>query len=108
MTTITTTQAQPAPPRTRPDHPPTQIAARPAAPDAAAAGGRWRIQLGAFGNEGNAHRAWATASGRLPGLRPAYVRAGAFIRVQAGPLRDRAAAQRACAAVGNGCFPVAP
>jgi cell division septation protein DedD len=72
------------------------------------AGGRWRIQLGAFSSEANARRAWGAAAGRLPGLQPSYVRAGNVVRVQAGPLRDRAAAARACAAVGNGCFPVGP
>jgi cell division septation protein DedD len=71
-------------------------------------GGRWRIQLGAFSSEANARRAWSGAAGRLPGLQPYYVRAGNVIRVQAGPLRDRAAAARACASVGGGCFPVAP
>jgi uncharacterized protein len=92
------------PPRSRPVQTAT---ARPAAP-VAAAGGRWKVQIGAFSNEANARRAWGAISGRLPGLRPAFVRAGAVIRVQAGPLGDRAAAQRACAIAGNGCYPVAP
>jgi cell division septation protein DedD len=74
----------------------------------ASAGGRWKVQIGAFSNEANARRAWGAVAGRLPGLRPSYVRAGAVIRVQAGPLADRAAAQRACSAAGNGCYPVAP
>ncbi len=92
-----------APPRPRP---PVQTAIR--ASSVATAGGRWRVQIGAFSNEANARRAWGAVAGRLPGLRPSYVRAGAVIRVQAGPLADRAAAQRACAAAGNGCYPVAP
>jgi uncharacterized protein len=101
-------QQQPAPqPRARPDHAPAQVAARPAAP-MASPGGRWRIQLGAFGNEANARRAWGTVAGRLPGLSPSYVRAGAVIRLQAGPLASRAAADRACAAARQACFPVAP
>ena len=37
-----------------------------------------------------------------------FLGAGAVIRVQAGPLADRAAAMRACAAAGNGCIPVVP
>ena len=98
----------PAPqPRARPDHPPVQSTARPAAP-IASAGGRWRIQLGAFGNEANARRAWSAVAGRLSGLSPSYVRAGAVIRLQAGPLASRAAADRACAAARQACFPVAP
>ena len=103
------------PPRTAPvrtasaprPRPPAQTATRTAA-SVATAGGRWRVQIGAFSNEANARRAWGAVAGRLPGLRPSYVRAGAVIRVQAGPLGDRAAAQRACAAAGNGCYPVAP
>lgn len=99
-----TATATPRPPAPRP----TQTAApRPAAP-AATAGGRWKVQIGAFSNEANARRAWGAVAGRLPGLRPSFVRAGAVIRVQAGPLADRAAAQRACAAAGNGCIPVVP
>ncbi|HMG48216.1 MAG TPA: SPOR domain-containing protein [Allosphingosinicella sp.] len=103
----------PAPPQRIVRTPPVRIAERPptpapAQPRVAAAGGRWRIQLGAFSSEANARRAWSAAAGRLPGLQPSYVRAGSVVRVQAGPLPDRAAAQRACGAVGNGCFPVAP
>jgi cell division septation protein DedD len=107
----------PTPPRARPEPVPprTQVAAARPAPrpaptqaPAAAAGGRWRVQLGAFSSDANARRAWGAVAGRLPGLQPAYVRAGALIRVQAGPLRDRAAALRACAAAGHGCYPVAP
>lgn len=98
--------ATPTPPRPRP---PVQTAARSAAPVAVAtAGGRWRVQIGAFSSEANARRAWGAVAGRLPGLRPAFVRAGAVIRVQAGPLADRAAALRACAQAGNGCIPVNP
>jgi TPR repeat protein len=88
-------------------------AARPAAPaPAAAAGGRWRVQLGAFGSAANAQRAWAGLRGRLgAGLQPQYVAAGAVTRLQAGPLASRAAADRVCAAAkaaGAACFPVAP
>jgi TPR repeat protein len=97
---------EPAPPAARPTAP----AARPAAPAAtlASAAGRWRIQLGAFGTEANARAAWNGVAGRLPGLQPHYVRAGNVFRLQAGPLADRAAAARACAAARQACFPVAP
>ena len=98
--------AEVARPTPRP-RPPVHTATR-AASTVATAGGRWRVQIGAFSNEANARRAWGAVAGRLPGLRPSYVRAGAVIRVQAGPLADRAAAQRACAAAGHGCYPVAP
>ena len=98
--------AEVTPPRPRP-RPPVQTVTRTAS-SVATAGGRWRVQIGAFSNEANARRAWGAGAGRLPGLRPSFVRAGAVIRVQAGPLADRAAAQRACAAAGGGCYPVAP
>jgi len=113
------TQQRPAPSRAQPRPPAPQPRApartaerqpatpRPAAP-MAAAGGRWRIQLGAFSSEANARRAWGAIAGRLPGLSPNYVRAGSVIRLQAGPLAGRAAADRACAAARQACFPVAP
>lgn len=72
------------------------------------ASGSWRIQLGAFANEANAVRTWGSVAGRLDGLSANYVRAGNIIRLQAGPLPDKAAAQRACAASGISCIPVAP
>ena len=41
-------------------------ATRPAAPaPAASAGGRWRVQLGAFGSAANAQRAWAGLRGQV-------------------------------------------
>jgi len=93
-------------------------AARPAAPAPAparaAAGGRWRVQLGAFSNQGNAQRQWNAVRGRiagLGGLQHYYVRAGAITRLQAGPLTSRAAADRLCAsarAAGAACIVVAP
>lgn len=104
----------PVPARVRPDNPPSErtqiVTARPAPRPApvAAAGGRWRVQLGAFSNDANARRAWGAVAGRLIGLQPYYVRAGNLIRLQAGPLRDRTAALRACAIAGSGCYPVAP
>jgi uncharacterized protein len=95
---------QPPQPRVRPDHP------APAQQTPVAAG-RWRVQLGAFSSEANARRAWETVRGRVPGLQPFYVRAGALIRLQAGPLPDRATADRNCGVVrgaGGACLVVAP
>ena len=89
-------------------------APRPAAPAAAAAGGRWRVQLGAFGSSANAQRAWTGLRGKVgafASLQPNYVAAGTVTRLQAGPLANRAAADRVCAAAkaaGAACFPVAP
>jgi uncharacterized protein len=78
------------------------------APQPVVTGGNWRVQLGAFSNEANARRAWGSIAARLGGLSANYVRAGNIVRLQAGPLRDKAAAQRACAASGTSCLPVAP
>ncbi len=89
-------------------------APRPAAPAPVAAGGRWRVQLGAFGSSANAQRAWAGLRGKVgafASLQPNYVAAGAITRLQAGPLANRAAADRICSAAkaaGAACFPVAP
>ena len=97
---------QPPPARSQPSR---TSAPAPAQPPAAT--GRWRVQLGAFSSDANARRAWSQLSGRLPGLQPHYSRAGALVRLQAGPLPDRTAAERACAAVrgaGGACFAVAP
>ena len=118
---IATTEVPPsAPPRPRAELPapprpvpPAAEAPRAAPPrqapgGLATQGGRWRIQLGAFSSEANARRAWSAVSGRLPGLQPHYVRAGNVFRLQAGPLGNRAAADRACAAARQACFPVAP
>jgi cell division septation protein DedD len=91
---------------------PAPAPVRPAAP--AAVGGRWKIQLGAFGNAAGAQRAWAglrSKVGALGPLQAQYVAAGAVTRLRAGPLPDRAAADRVCAAAraaGAACFPVAP
>jgi len=100
----------PAPeaPRARPTPPPRPRPA-PAQPAPTLAGnGRWRIQLGAFRDEGNARGLWQSMQGRLPGLQPYYVKTGAVTRLQAGPLASSAAATRACAAARTSCVPVAP
>jgi cell division septation protein DedD len=84
------------------------------APVRAAATGRWRVQLGAFSNQGNAERQWNAVRGRiagLQGLQHHYVRAGAVTRLQVGPLANRASADRLCASArsaGHDCVVVAP
>jgi cell division septation protein DedD len=90
-------------------------AAKPApAPVAVAAGGKWRVQLGAYGSPAAAQGQWSTIARKVPalaGLRPSYEQAGAFTRLRVGPLANRAAADRACAAAkgaGQACFAVAP
>lgn len=96
----------------RPAPKPAPAQARIGAP--VAVGGKWKVQLGAFGNAAGAQRAWAGLKGKvgaLGPLQPQYVPAGAVTRLRAGPLPDRAAADRVCAAAraaGAACFPIAP
>lgn len=66
---------------------------------AAAAGGAWRVQLGAFGERSRATALWSRLSGRLDGAQPYYISAGSITRLQAGPYASRSAATSACAAV---------
>jgi uncharacterized protein len=85
----------------------------PPAP-AAITGPAWRVQLGAFGDQGNARALWGKLQGRvaaLGGLQPYYVKAGNVTRLQAGPIAGKAAAERVCASVkasGQGCLAVGP
>ena len=100
------------PPGTKPDvyKPPVVVAAAPKP----AVGGNWRVQLGAFGNASGATALWSKLQGRVDALGPYQsfiVPAGAVTRLQAGPLPNRAAADKLCSAVkaaGNACLPVAP
>lgn len=93
--------------------------AKPAAPRApaavaVAAGGGWRVQLGAFASAANARRYWDSLRAKAPvlgALQPSFVAAGTVTRLQAGGVANRAAADRVCGGVkaaGGACFPVAP
>lgn len=92
--------------------PAAKPAAAPAAPPVA--GGRWRIQLGAYASQAAAQGQWAALSKKilaLSGLQPSYEAAGKLTRLRVGPLASRAAADKVCAsakAAGQACFPVAP
>lgn len=109
---------KPAPPPA-PKPTPTPAAPKPAvappaaAPAIAASTGGWRIQLGAFSDEGRARTLWgksATLEG-FTALQPAYEKAGAVTRLRAGPVETKAAAEKLCAtakAAGNACLVVAP
>ncbi|WBO24075.1 SPOR domain-containing protein [Sphingomonas abietis] len=94
-----------APPAAKPAPVPRSAAATPAL---ASSGGKWMIQLGAYGSQEGAATAWGKIAGRLGGLHPIYEKAGAVTRLRAGPLADKAAAAKACASAGQACFPVAP
>jgi TPR repeat protein len=85
-----------------------------AAASAPSASGGWRAQLGAYGSLTAAQAQWTALRGKLvafSGLQPSYEKAGTFTRLRVGPLANRAAVDRLCAAakaVGQACFPVAP
>lgn len=104
------------PPPAKPKAPAEKVAsAKPAAakpaPPAPAAGGAWRIQLGAFSEEQRARALWSRLTGKVKGL-SAYqlylVKGGAVTRLQAGPLASSVEAERLCGAIkatGAECMP---
>jgi TPR repeat protein len=85
------------------------VAATNTAP-AVAASGDWRIQLGAFSEEGRARTLWSgleRQNAGLAGLQPYLVKAGAITKLQAGPFASQAEAKKACDSVarsGQACF----
>lgn len=90
---------------------PSRAASRPAAPLAkpavVAASGRWKLQLGAFGDAGNARRLGAQMAGRFRGRSVDYVKVGALTKVLIGPFASRAEAAAACGSL-SPCVPVGP
>ncbi|MEI9928677.1 MAG: SPOR domain-containing protein [Sphingomonas sp.] len=92
--------ARPAP---RPTPKPVQAAV--ATPPVVRDGG-WRVQLGAFGDPGNARKLWGQVSGRFPGRQVYYVKAGSLTKVLVGPFANRGEAAGACGSV-RPCVPVA-
>jgi uncharacterized protein len=87
---------------------------KPAPRPVAVAGKGWRVQLGAFGDEGRARALFNQLERRVSGLsdlQPYLVKAGSVTRLQAGPIASAAAADKLCASVraaGNACLPIAP
>ena len=105
----------PSVPAPRPVPVPVRPAPAPApAPVRVASGGGWRVQFGAFRDEGNAKLLWTRLKGEvagLSGMQPYLRRVGPITKLQAGPLRSQADAARLCATVkraGSECVPVAP
>ncbi|MGL5836895.1 MAG: SPOR domain-containing protein [Sphingorhabdus sp.] len=78
--------------------------------------GKWRVQFGAFGSDANAERLWNSLEARvsdLAALTPYLAESGSIIRLQAGPLSSRAAADALCSKVranvpGQACIVVVP
>ena len=77
----------------------------PAPPTVTSGRGGWRVQLGAFGEPGNARKLWGQVGGRFPGAGVAYVKSGTLTRLLVGPYGSRAAAAAACGSV-KPCVPM--
>ncbi len=77
-------------------------------PTPVAAGGAWKIQLGAFSTQANAQTQWSRVRGKLGNAQPVYAKAGSIIRLQASGFASKSAAQKACSASGVSCVVVAP
>ena len=99
-------------PAAKPVPPTPKLAATKPAPAATPAklplaNGKWRIQLGAFGQPKSAETLFGKLSGKLAGRQAYYIPVGAMVRLQAGPFESRAAASAACARLApQPCFPV--
>jgi TPR repeat protein len=83
----------------------------PAQKTAVAAGGAWRIQLGAFSQRSSAEALFRRLSGSAPiaGRQQFLVAAGSVTRLQVGPFPSKSAASAACSSLsakGQACFPV--
>lgn len=101
-------QAKPTP---TPKPAKSKVAADPLAPKplhVSVASGNWRIQLGAFAQQGSAEALYQKLSDKsaLAGRSPYYIAAGNVTRLQVGPFASRAAAAAACGSLGTACFPV--
>lgn len=91
--------------------PPKVAAARPAPSPSPAPSGGWRVQLGAFGQRGNADALWNRVKARpeIAGHARADVPVGAIAKLQATGYGSQAEAERACAALkaaGTTCIAV--
>lgn len=93
------------PPRATPTPAPVRTSPAPAPASSAIRDGGWRLQLGAFGDPGNARKLWGQVGGRFPGRSVNYVKAGTLTKVLVGPFASRAEAAGACRSV-SPCVPV--
>ncbi|HET9398058.1 MAG TPA: SPOR domain-containing protein [Sphingomicrobium sp.] len=111
----TAAQAKPGPAKIAAAKPPPEkqavpksgAPAEPSPKPGVAAGGKWRVQLGAFGQRRSAESLFARLSAKLAGRQAYYIPAGTVVRLQAGPFESRSAANAACARLApQPCFPV--
>ena len=110
--------APPAPPAPNVSQAPAQTA-RPKTPkpgptNAAAAGGDWKVQLGAYGSADRAQERWKTLKAKVPALADYdqhIAASGSVQRLQAAGIATKAAAQALCrkvVAAGGDCLVIAP
>lgn len=66
--------------------------------------GGWRLQLGAFGEPGNAQKLWSQVGGHFPGRSVSFVKSGRLTLVLVGPFASQAEARGACGGV-SPCVP---
>lgn len=107
LTAITPRGLPPEPAVRDTARPSTVTRSAPPPPVTPRASGGWRLQLGAFGEPGNARKLGTSVAGRFPGRSISYARAGALTKVLVGPFASRSEAQGACGAI-KPCVPVAP
>jgi DedD protein len=118
---VAATPVQPLAPQMPSAPPPpkiAQVAPKPAptplpAPKTPPSAAVWKIQLGAYGSEAGAQKAWNDISrnAAVRGKAVDYIPVGALTRLRAGPFPGKAEASQACQALvktGFNCFPVAP
>lgn len=93
---------------------PVPVPAKVKVPPPAPATGAWRVQLGAYGSADRAKTAWTALAAKVPALKRLEQRvlvAGSVVRLQAGGIASRDAANALCKAAitaGSGCFPIGP
>lgn len=100
-------EVRPTPPIVRPAPKPTPkpTTPPPATATAAIRDGGWKLQLGAFGEAGNAQKLWSQVGGRFPGRKVSYVKSGRLTKVLVGPFASSAEASAACRGL-SPCVPV--
>lgn len=91
---------KPSPQVVAPAPAPSPIPVRPAQ----VVDGGWRLQLGAFGEPGNAQKLWSQVGGRFPGRSVSFVKSGRLTLVLVGPFASQAEARGACGGV-SPCVP---
>lgn len=102
------TPPKPAPAPVKAAPPKPQPAPPAAAPVRAASADKWRAQLGAFSNEGNARNLWTALERKHPALasnQPYLVKSGKLTRLQVGDFATKGEADKFCAAVGSASQP---